>query len=101
MPKYLVETYLARSHSGHLTALERRARLAAEAVSRQRTAVRFYESIHVPEDEICFYVFDAANAHDVADVAKRAGLGPIRVVEAIASRNSMTAQLVVRRRGRT
>ena len=85
MPSYLVETYLARSQSAERTDLEQRARLAAEALSRERTAVRFHQSIHVPEDEICFYVFDAANARDAADVAKRAGLGPIRVVQVIAS----------------
>jgi hypothetical protein len=28
--------------------------------------VRFDHSIHVPEDEICFYVFDAPSAHEAA-----------------------------------
>lgn len=90
MPRYLVETYLSRSQSAERSLLEQRARLAAEELSRERTAVHFDHSIHVPEDEMCFYVFDAANAGDAADAAQRAGLGPIRVVEAIATGKEKT-----------
>jgi hypothetical protein len=42
--------------------------------------------IHVPQDEICFFAFDAPSAQAVALVAERAGLEPLRVVEAISSR---------------
>lgn len=37
------------------------------------------------EDEICFYVLDAPSAHQAAPAAQRAGLDPIRVVEAVSS----------------
>jgi hypothetical protein len=47
--------------------------------------VRFDRSIHVPEDEICFFVFDAPSGRDAAFVAQRAGLEPFRVVEAVLS----------------
>ena len=85
MPSYLVETYLARGQAGERTAREGRARRAAEELTRGRTSVRFDRSIHVPEDEICFFVFDAPSARDAALVAQQAGLDPFRVVEAISS----------------
>ena len=85
MPSYLVETYLARGKARERTARERRARSAAEELAQGTTRVRFDRSIHVPEDEICFYVYDAPSACDAADAAQRAGLDPIRVVEAVSS----------------
>ena len=85
MPSYVVETYLARGRAGERTARELRARSAAEELTRGTTRVRFDRSIHVPEDEICFYVFDAPSARDAAHAAHRAGLDPIRIVEAVSS----------------
>ena len=82
MPSYLVETYLARGRAGERAARERRARSAAEELTRERARVRFDRSIHLPEDEICFYVFDAPSAREAALAAQRAGLDPLRVVEA-------------------
>jgi hypothetical protein len=86
VPSYLIETYLARSQAGERAARERRARSAAEELTRESIRVRFDQSIHVPEDEICFFVFDAPSGRDAALVAQRAGLDPFRVVEAISSR---------------
>ena len=85
MPSYLVETYLARGHAGERAARERRARSAAEELTGELKPVRFDRSIHVPEDEICFFVFDAPSGRDAALVAQRAGLDPFRVVEALLS----------------
>jgi hypothetical protein len=85
VPSYLIETYLARSQAGELASLERRARSAAEELTQEKTRVRFEQSIHVPEDEICFFVFDAPSGRDAALLAHRCGLEPIRVVEAISS----------------
>ena len=85
MPSYVVETYLARGRAGERTARELRARSAAEELTRGTTRVRFDRSIHVPEDEICFYVFDAPTAGDAAHAAHRAELDPIRIVEAVSS----------------
>ncbi len=86
MPSYLVETFLPRGASGERTARERRARSAAEELTRQGTRVRFDRTIHVPEDEICFFVFDASTAREAAVAAQQAGLDPLRVVEALPSR---------------
>ena len=85
MPSYLVETYLARGRAAERTARERRARSTAEELTQERTPGRFEHSIHVPEDEICFFVFDARSGGDAALAAQRAGLDPIRVVQAVSS----------------
>jgi hypothetical protein len=85
VPSYLVETFLPRGAAGERAARERRARSAAEGLARGRTMVRFKHSIHVPEDEICFYIFDAPSGREAALAAQRACLDPIRVVEAVSS----------------
>ena len=84
MPSYLVETYLTRGLIGEREARERRARSAADEL----TQVTFDRSIHVPEDEICFFVFDAPSSEDALLAAERAELGPIRIVEAVSSSSS-------------
>ena len=88
MPSYLVETYLARGDASGRVACERRAHSAAEALTREGTRVRFDRAIHVPEDEICFFIFDTPSDRDAALAAERAELDPIRVVEAVSSVNS-------------
>ena len=86
MPSYLVETYLARGQAGQRNAREARARSAAAELSRAGTRIRFQRAFHLPEDEICFFVFAAPSSRDAELAAERAGLNPIRVVEAIATR---------------
>ena len=81
MPSYLVETYLARGDAGEHATRVRRARSAADELA----GVSFDRSIHVPEDEICFFVFDAPSSRDVLLTAERAELSPIRIVEAVSS----------------
>ena len=86
MPSYLVETLLAGGSAGERTARERRARSSAEELTRNGTRVRFEGSTHVPEDELCFFIFEAPSGRVAALVAQRAGLQPLRVVEAVSSR---------------
>ena len=86
MKRYLVETYLARGATAERAAQDQRARSAAQELGRETKRVRFDRSIHIPEDEICFFVFDAPSSRDAALVAERAGLDPVRIVEAISSR---------------
>jgi len=85
VPSYLVETFLPRGSAGERTARALRARSAAEALTREGTRVRFDQTIHVPEDEICFFVFDAQSSRDAALVAQLAELKPLRVVAAVSS----------------
>ena len=85
MSTYLVETFLARGAAGERQVRERRASSAAEALTRAGTRVRYAGSIHVPEDELCFFTFEAPSGREAALVAQQAGLEPLRVVEAVSS----------------
>lgn len=80
MPSFLVETFLARDSAEERLERDRRASEAAEALTREGTSVRFGQSIHVPDDEICFFTFEAPSGQAAALVAERAGLDPYRVV---------------------
>jgi hypothetical protein len=90
VPSYLVETYLARGRAAERAARERRARSAAEEMTKGTSSVRFERSIYIPEDEICFLVFDASSGRDAALVAQRAELDPLRVVEVVSSRKELS-----------
>ena len=85
MPSYLVETYLASSRADERAAREERARSAADELSRAGTRVSFGGAIHVPEDEICFFVFGASSSEEAVRAADLAALDPVRVVEAVTS----------------
>ena len=85
MPSYLIETYFSRGDAGARLERERRARSAASELARAGTLVGFQRLIHVPEDEICFFLFEAPSGREAALVAQRAALEPIRLVEAISS----------------
>jgi len=81
MPSYLVETFLARGAADERARRERQASKAAESLTSAGTHVRFGGSIHVPDDEVCFFSFEAGSDRAVTLVAERAGLAPFRVVE--------------------
>ena len=85
MPSYLVETYLARDGADGRSERDRRARSAAEALTRMGTRVRFLGSTYVPVDEMCFFSFDAPSSREVARALELAGLEAMRVVEALSS----------------
>jgi hypothetical protein len=83
VPSYLVETYLARGQAGERTSREARARAAAEELTRAGIGVHFERAYHLLADELCFFVFAAPSSRDAALAAERAELHPIRIVEAI------------------
>jgi hypothetical protein len=85
VPSYLVETFLPRGASNDWESRARRARSAASELRRQGIGVRFDRTVHVPEDEMCFFIFEAASGREVSLAAERAGLDPLRVVEVTSS----------------
>lgn len=89
MPSFLIETYLGRSADGERAARERQARSAADEAARAGARVSFEGCIHVPEDEQCFFVFAAPTAREATVLARQAGLDPLRVVEALQSREEI------------
>jgi hypothetical protein len=85
VPSYFVETYLSRGDARWRPSRELRARAAVQHLTKLGIDVHFNHTIHVPEDEICFFVFEAESATHAGLAATQAGLEPLRIVEAIAS----------------
>jgi hypothetical protein len=81
--QFLIEVYLPRSRAGELAAAKERVRGATAHVSRSDGDIRYVRAMYVPEDETCFYVFDASSADLVAEVRGLAGLRDGRVVETL------------------
>jgi Nickel responsive protein SCO4226-like len=74
LARYTVE--LDRPDGGWAT-LQRaseQARQAAEQMRREGTPVRFLRSIFVPEDDTCFFLYEAPTAADARSAARRAQL---------------------------
>jgi Protein of unknown function (DUF4242) len=83
MAEFLLELYASRTEPNAVEAAAERARQAAEQLSLEGTRVRFLRTMFVPEEETCFYLYEAASAADVREAARRAELPSERVVEAI------------------
>jgi hypothetical protein len=84
MPEFLLELYVSRAAAASTGAGAERARLAAEELDDEGTAIRYLSSILVPEDETCFYLYEAGSADAVHEAARRAGLQYERISEAVA-----------------
>ena len=80
---YLVELYHSRLGRDQLADAAERVEAIADEMSRSGTLVRYLRTIFVPEDETCFYLFEADSAEAVAEVTNRAELPFERVVEAV------------------
>jgi len=100
MAEFLVEVY--RAHAASHTAAEQtqRARDAAAQLSREGTPVRYLSSIFLPDDETCFYLYDAASADAVRKVALRAELPFARIVKAITDQHEQPSATPNRSWGR-
>ena len=83
---FLVETYLSRERAAEVDQMAASlARVIDEIVAARAEArphLRHVRSYFVPDDETCFHVIEAPSADVVAEIARRAGLTPDRVVEA-------------------
>ena len=85
MPSYLSRPTSPAATPASGPRARQRARSAAEELTRAGTDVSFDGVIHVPEDEICFFVFGAPSSDEAVLVARLAALDPVRVVEAVTS----------------
>ena len=84
MAEFLVETYASRNAGAEVEQGAERARAAAAQLTLEGKPVRFLRSIFVPEDETCFYLFEAASLEAVREAAQRAALSFDRIAEAFA-----------------
>jgi Nickel responsive protein SCO4226-like len=83
MTRYLLELYLPRGQP--LEEAFGRARQAADAVSNERTSIRYRRSLYLAEDETCFHVFEAPSREALLEAAARVGLAHARIREAVES----------------
>ena len=82
---FLIELYVSRVEGD--AAVERdaaQARLGAEVLTKEGKPVRYLRSIFVPEEETCFFMFEADSAEDVEEAARRVSLPVDRAAAVIA-----------------
>ncbi|GIW20005.1 MAG: hypothetical protein KatS3mg065_0301 [Chloroflexota bacterium] len=82
MARYLVEVYASRRVADLVEAVAR-AHAAATAVSSEGVPVRHVRATLVPDDEICFHIFEGPSLESVDAVVRRAGLVHARIVSAM------------------
>ena len=83
MPRYLVESYVARSRPRGARAAARNARAAADELLREGTLVRYVRMTFLPDDETCFHIFEASSQEAVAEACQRAGIPSGRIIRAV------------------
>lgn len=82
MAHFVAERYLASVDSSRLRADVDRIRRAARRVR----GVSFVESVYLPADDLCLYVFTGESAEQVADVARLAAVDVDRIRQAEVAR---------------
>ena len=84
MPTFLVELYVARGDDAAVARGVELARLAAARLTSADMPVRLLRSILVPDDETCFFLFEADDADAAPEAAGASGLPLERPVTAVA-----------------
>ncbi len=82
MAEFLIELYVSRADRQAIESASERARAAAEELTKEGTAVRYVRALFLPEEETCFYFYEAASADQVREAARRAVLPYHSVLEA-------------------
>ena len=82
MAEFVIEVYVPRPQQRAVAREAERLRELAEQLSTDRTEVRYLRSLYIPEDETCFFVFEADSAITVERLAARSGLAGPRVAQA-------------------
>jgi hypothetical protein len=85
LPRYLVERFLPGDPEAQLAAVADRASSSAEAMRREGIELRYLGSTLIPEDQMCFCLFEAPSAEAVGQANLRAGLTFERILEALSA----------------
>lgn len=85
--EFLLELYVPRTDGVAVERSAERSRIAAEELTREGTPVRYLRSIFVPEDETCFFLYEAQSIDVVHEAARRAALTFERAAEAVDTSN--------------
>lgn len=81
--RYLAEVYVPQLGEEELVHAAARARVAAEELSAEGTPVRYLRSLFVPDDETCFWLYEACSPEAVGEATRRAAIECERVVRAV------------------
>jgi hypothetical protein len=81
--EFLVEAYLSRLAAPVANPRVEDVSRAADQLSHEGKPVELVQSMFVPEDETCYYLFRAQSSDAVAEAARRCGLRFERLVEAM------------------
>jgi hypothetical protein len=81
--QYLVELYQPRRDEAALADAAMRARTASERLASEGRQVRYLRTIFVPQDEICFHLYEARTADEVGEASFRAQIAYERIVRAV------------------
>ena len=83
MEQYLAELYLPRRDEATLADAAMRASAACEALASEGKRVRYLRTIFIPEDELCFQLYEAEAADAVGEASRRAEIDYERIVRAV------------------
>ena len=86
MPEFLAETYTPRLARGAPAPSAADVARAAGQASQPGDPVRFVRAIVVPEEETCFWLYQAPSAATVRAAMTAAGLRPERITTAVSIR---------------
>jgi hypothetical protein len=81
--QYLVELYVPLRAQATITDAADRARLASEQLTHEGKHVRYLSTIFIPQDEICFHLYEAQAAALVDEASVRAQIAYERIVPAV------------------
>jgi len=81
--QYLVELYVPRRAQPTLVDAAERARLASEQLTNEGKHVRYLRTIFMPQDEICFHLYEAQAADVVGEASILAQIPYERIVPAV------------------
>ena len=93
MAEYLVELYVAQGDQDVALRHAESAEQAGAELTREGRQVRCLRSIFVPEDETCFFLYEAESADAVREATRLAGLSSVRITEALGARKEEKACL--------
>jgi hypothetical protein len=81
--EFLVEVYCSKAAAGYSLPRPEEISRAADQLTREGRQVELERCVLVPDDETCFYLFEAQSTDAVAELARRCGLRFERLVEAV------------------
>jgi len=81
--KYLLEAYVPRGQIPEVAEHDGRLQAAAREMETEGRRIDYVGTLLIPEEEICFFLFEAVSAEDVAELSRRAAIGFERIVRAL------------------